>query len=866
MTRDFRTRLLAAFLVALVALTSSGPARAEDKATPHPYVIVIGIGQYHDKQIKPRPHAEDDAKALYQLFTDKGYLGVPDNHIRLLLGTPDEKDKSQPATRENILKALHWVVTEAKPGDPVLFAFIGEGGPMGTNGDRRCYFAVDSTFKGRDKDSVSADEIGEILKGLKSNHLCAFVDVDFKGFTAAGPGVADVSLGTSPYKEFLGDDGTEEKLPIHGRVVFLATNGLSESMDLKDHGLFTTAVLEGLKGAADTEGYEPDGIVTVDELSQFLEKRTRELARDNGKTKEQKQQQFYALNAVTPFVLTTNPKAAAKAKERLEKFEAIAKQAKLSEKLVAEGRRLLERMPKLEAQRKLRKEYQALADGTLTPEKFEQARTAVLQSTKLKRSDADAFAKEVWEAGELIKESYVKEESQGEMVAWAIRGLYRRIDEKVPADLEAKLKNAKDMSEDDLKDLLATARLGLGQREDLDKHKDVDIALMRMLSHLDPYTTYIDKEQLQRFTTEIQQFFTGIGIQIRGDSATDQLLVVTPIKGSPAYKKGLLAGDIITRITREVDSDGKPLDPVEVLATKGMPLNDAVKKILGKAGTNVRLTIQREGVEKPFEIEITRGRVEVDTVLGWKRNPDDEWNYMLDPVQKIGYVRLTSFSRNTARDLQRVMNELTRQGVRGMVLDLRFNPGGLLDSAVKISDLFVDDGLIVSIRPRVGHEAKFTGVHEGSLLDFPMVCLVNGYSASGSEIVSAALQDHKRALIVGERSYGKGSVQNIQEFHEGQIKLTTASFWRPSGKNLNKSSTTGKDSDEWGVTPDKVVKLKEDERHSLEESLRDAEIIQRRDRPSHDPKPEFKDKQLDEALSYLRDQIKTASKLGAKTD
>jgi carboxyl-terminal processing protease len=174
--------------------------------------------------------------------------------------------------------------------------------------------------------------------------------------------------------------------------------------------------------------------------------------------------------------------------------------------------------------------------------------------------------------------------------------------------------------------------------------------------------------------------------------------------------------------------------------------------------------------------------------------------------------------------------------------------------------------VIVSIRPRVGHETRLTGVHEGSMLDFPMVCMVNGYSASGSEIVSAALQDHNRALIVGERSYGKGSVQNIQEFHDGEIKLTTASFWRPSGKNLNKSSTGGKEDEVWGVTPDRVVKLSDKERKALDDALHDAEVIARRDLPPREPKPEFKDKQLDEALSYLRDQIRTAGKLGAKTE
>ena len=193
------------------------------------------------------------------------------------------------------------------------------------------------------------------------------------------------------------------------------------------------------------------------------------------------------------------------------------------------------------------------------------------------------------------------------------------------------------------------------------------------------------------------------------------------------------------------------------------------------------------------------------------------------------------------------MRDLTRQHrIRGFILDLRFNPGGLLDSAVKITDLFIGDGLIVSIRPRVGREAKFNGQMEGSMLDFPMVCLVNGFSASGSEIVSAALQDHNRAYIIGERSYGKGSVQNIQPFDGGEIKLTTASFWRPSGKNLNKSSTSGKEEEDWGVIPDKVVKLSP------------------RERRGKTAKSEFKDKQLDKALEYLRGQIKVGGKTTTK--
>jgi carboxyl-terminal processing protease len=275
----------------------------------------------------------------------------------------------------------------------------------------------------------------------------------------------------------------------------------------------------------------------------------------------------------------------------------------------------------------------------------------------------------------------------------------------------------------------------------------------------------------------------------------------------------------------------------------------------------VKLTVERKG-EEPKEYEITRGTVEVETILGARRKDDDTWDFYLDHNNKIGYARVTQFSPNTARDLYQVLLNLNKKGLNGFVLDLRFNPGGLLTSARDISDMFIDDGLIVSIRPRVGKERAYSGEHDGSFLNFPMICLVNGGSASGSEIVSACLQDHHRAIIVGERSFGKGSVQNIQNFEGGQLKLTTASFWRPSGKNLNKSSTAGKEEDEWGVTPDKgfLVKLTAKEREELAEHQHDTEIIRVRD--NKDKK--FVDKQLDVGLDYLRAQIKLAAKQAKK--
>ncbi len=280
-----------------------------------------------------------------------------------------------------------------------------------------------------------------------------------------------------------------------------------------------------------------------------------------------------------------------------------------------------------------------------------------------------------------------------------------------------------------------------------------------------------------------------------------------------------------------------------------------------------------------------------ESVFGVRRRDDASWDYWLDADKKIAYVRLFQFQRNTTHDLAETMAKLKDRGIRGLVLDLRFNPGGYLDVGRDVTDLFIDDGVIVEIRPRKGAALVMRGSKLGSYrhelpgrddveekalpsyTEFPMVVLVNGLSASASEIVSAALQDHGRALIMGERSYGKGSVQQIFNLEKdpsdskkvlSKIKVTNASFWRPSGKNLNKRSTQGRPEDEWGVLPDRVIPLEPAERFELQEHLRTAEIIRSADSLSTDTAKEgFKDKQLDAALDYLREQVKIAKKAEA---
>jgi C-terminal peptidase prc len=849
-------------LVLGLFLVAPAPARAADldDATATPYVVLIGIDKYPDTQILPRKHAENDVKALYDLVTSKDYLGAPEKNVKLLLGSPDDKRPHELASKDNILKALAWLEKTAGKNDLVIFAYIGQGAPLDK---RSCYFALDSTFKDRLKNAVASGDIKNHLDKLASQRFIAMVDVNFMGFNAGADKTPDADL-TNFYSEYFGNE--EEKNNTPSRTIFLPNSGLKPAIELDKQGLFTQVLIDGLQGKADSEGYEPDGNITIGELVKYYRKEMTDRARAMKKLTDEKGHSPVVFDFhLTDFIVDHNPAAYPKAKQRFDKFKAIAKDKNLSKELTEEGEHLLARMPKLESQQDLRKAYQKLADGTVDVAGFEKDREAVLASTQLPSRDAETFATMVMRAARMVKQGYVKDVKLGPLVESAVKGMYKHLNEKMPSSISEKLDDIKDLKEAALFKILADARSQLGKREDLVKGKDVTAALNAMLEHLDRHTGYVDPDSTRILEQTTKGSFSGIGVQIRKNNIRDQLQVVTPIWGSPAYKAKIYADDIITTIIREVDNEGKKLEAPEVIPTKGMTTEQAVQKIIGKPGTKVKVIVEREGEEKPLEFNLIRGSVAVETVLGHKRNDDNSWNYVIDPENKICYVRLTEFSGNTTQDLEKLMKTLNSQGIKGFILDLRFNPGGLLDAAVKISDLFIDDGMIVTIRPRNGPETSYIGKSDGSYTTFPMVCLVNGGSASASEIVSACLQDHGRAIIVGTRSFGKGSVQTILPFDTGgRLKLTTATFWRPNNKNLNKASTKGRDEDEWGVTPNAGfdIKITPKEVNDLQDAQREREIIHRPGYvPPPDSKIDFKDRQLDSALRYLREQIKSPTKV-----
>jgi len=252
--------------------------------------------------------------------------------------------------------------------------------------------------------------------------------------------------------------------------------------------------------------------------------------------------------------------------------------------------------------------------------------------------------------------------------------------------------------------------------------------------------------------------------------------------------------------------------------------------------------------------------IHIDTVLGDRRKPDDRWDFMLDRQRGIGYIRLSAFSRETADELDRALKEMKQEKLRGLILDLRFNPGGLLSSAIQVSDLFVSRGRIVSTAGRNSPERVWEARKEGTYDGFPMALLVNRYSASASEIVAACLQDHGRGVVVGQRTYGKGTVQEVVYLPGGQgvLKITTASYWRPSEKNITRLSGTGED-DEWGVRPDPgyEVKLEGDELIRWVRWRRDRDMSRSARSPDPDAKPADRrlpleaDPQLAKAVQYV---------------
>lgn len=328
------------------------------------------------------------------------------------------------------------------------------------------------------------------------------------------------------------------------------------------------------------------------------------------------------------------------------------------------------------------------------------------------------------------------------------------------------------------------------------------------LSKLDKFSSMIWPSDRANFEKQTMGRFYGIGVQISKELG-EPLKVETPLAGTPAFKAGIQAGDLITKV------DGMP--------TEKLSIDKLIKRITGDRGTTVELTIRRGGSEKVYKI--VRDRIQIRTVKGWQLLPvSGEWNFLVDEADKIAYIRVTQFTSDTAERIGDALAKLKSQGVTSVIMDLRFNPGGLLRSARDVSDEFLRSGRIVSTRGRHTRPTDLNASPAGKYLDGDLIVLVNQYSASAAEIVSGAIQDWKRARIVGQRSYGKGSVQNVISLrsHDALLKLTTAYYYLPKGRLLHRQ-TGAKD---WGVDPDVEVFLSPRETRRWLDIRRKTDVLQ----------------------------------------
>jgi len=338
------------------------------------------------------------------------------------------------------------------------------------------------------------------------------------------------------------------------------------------------------------------------------------------------------------------------------------------------------------------------------------------------------------------------------------------------------------------------------------------------LESLDPFTNLVWPWNVKDFEKNMTQQFTGIGVEISKSAGV--LKVVSLLPDTPAYTSGLDADDEITAV------NGEP--------TEDMNIYCAISKITGPKGTKVTLTIRRPSTGETKEITIVRDKIMVQPLRGWIREENGDWNYWIDPENKIGYIRLTAFTESSGPDLDEVLRKLEKNGLKGLVLDLRYNSGGYLQAAAEVVDLFIEEGVIVKSSPRQGLATYEIAHKSGTHPDYPLVILMNNYSASASEIVAGALQDYKyqRATLVGQRSYGKGSVQVVSPFTGGgsQIKYTVAYYHLPSDQQVkNRYQMEKLDRDDWGIAPDVEIEMLSNEIKDMIDIQRGNDVLTRTD-------------------------------------
>jgi carboxyl-terminal processing protease len=370
-----------------------------------------------------------------------------------------------------------------------------------------------------------------------------------------------------------------------------------------------------------------------------------------------------------------------------------------------------------------------------------------------------------------------------------------------------------------------------------DDSKLIESAINGMLAELDPHSDYIDSNSFGEMQVQARGEFGGVGLEVTMEDGL--IKVVAPIDDTPAAKAGVMANDIITKLDKE--------------QVQGMTLDEAVEKLRGAINTKIKLTIMRNGRDKPIEVTVVRGVIRVKSVRSHSEGDD------------VGYIRITQFNEQTTDGLKKAISNLTSKlgaaKIKGFVIDLRNNPGGLLDQAISVADTFLDKGEIVSIRGRDANNMERFNARPGDLTKGkPLIVLINGGTASASEIVAGALQDHKRATLVGSRSFGKGSVQTIIPLGNGDsaLRLTTARYFTPSGRSIQAKGIEP-DIDVLQVVPEDLKGRTDIEGEASLRGHLKAEGNEEPGSQSYVPLDEKDDSALKESLDLLRGTITDAA-------
>lgn len=789
--------------LALVLAAPAGRSAEQDRV----WTVLFAVDRYEDPEIPAPPDAARRAAEIADLLADPETF--PGGAERTFLLAESSIPRAVPPTADHLRDAFNQIARQSQPGDTLLLFFLASGAPTA---EEFRWFAADADPNRLSQTSLLSSEIHEWIDATRCSRVISIIDATFNLSSAAPALGRKITLAgwSFAFAAFEGE----------GRTALASTAGRAESLEAwrARSGAFFEAVQRGLRGEADRDGGQPDGWIDAAELASFVREADAEA---------------WTTGRSPGAWIARHAAADREAAARIDRLAEKHKLGQIDDRTLSTGVRLLSRMPPWEDDRKLRQAYIDYLNGDRSIDELEAVRRQSLTRRNLPESQAQAFAGKIQEAWTLIEQHHL----DADRAPAALRaGLNALADEFGDPSSQLRDDTARiaELRPPELTVELAKFRLRLGRRDGVDDQRAAEVCLAAMLESLDPYSAYLPPAVFKQMRERGAGKFTGVGALLREDPANRSILVLAPIRGGPAEQAGLKPGD------RIVEVDG------ESVASLGEA--NASERLLGPEGSTVRLLVQRAEDEK-VELAVQRRRVDVDNIVGFRRNAEGGWDYWADPGRRIAYVRISSFAADTASRLRKILVNLQSDGMRGLVVDLRFNPGGLLESAVAVSDLFLSRGPIVGVKGRKGKDLSFSASRFGSLDQVPLCVLVNQWSASGSEIFAAAIQDNGRGAVVGSRTFGKASVQDVIPTADEQagLKVTSARFFRPNGDNLERY-LGGRllATDAWGVRPDPGldVPLYREDALKLQVDMMRRQVLD-------DPAPPTVDPQLERALEHL---------------